>query len=118
MARYRRKYYLLFRENRELFQKNAELLSRCSELKERIEEAQVFKTSLADAEITTKLQATRTGYQSGEASAAAPERYNYINALSESGMEPEKIAELLSISIHEAQQLVSLSTLRNEFQLS
>lgn len=123
LGRYRRKYHLLIREHRALSQKNeflstqcSELSNQCSELNEKIEQTLTFKNNLADAEITTRLQATRTGYQAGEAAAAAPERYNYINALSQSGMEPEKIAELLSISVDEAQQLVCLSKLTNQFQ--
>ena len=118
LGRYRRKYKLADKENHKLFQKNKYLVRQCSELKEKIEEAEFFKNNLMDAEITTKLQKTRTMYQTGDASAAAPERYNYISALSQSGMEPEKIAELLSISIQEAEQLVCLAKLRTVNQSS
>ena len=41
----------------------------------------------------------------------APERYRYVHRLAESGMAAEEIAEVLSISGHEARQLVNLARL-------
>jgi len=109
LTRYRRKCSQLHEEQRVLIDEQEILTSECSVLREKLKEQLSFSTDLAQAELTTKLQSTRTGYHSNRASASPPERYRYINSLSKSGATAEKIASLFTISTHEAEQLVALS---------
>lgn len=81
------------------------------ELKSRLESTIEFQKSLKDAEITTKLQKTRLSAQTVATSIKTPERYRYVKSLADSGMAAEEIAGVLSISPHEAAQLVTLSRL-------
>lgn len=80
------------------------------ELKARTDTAATFKTSLNEAEITTRLQQPRLSAQHRD-SIKTPERYQFIQSLTERGMDGEEIASVLSISTHEADQLVKLSKL-------
>ncbi len=70
-----------------------------------------FQNSLHEAELTTKLQKPRLNGSSYDAGGSAPEKYRYIHSLTEKGMSSEEIASVLTISEHEADQLVSLSKL-------
>lgn len=70
-----------------------------------------FNQNLSDAGITTRLQSSRLSLQAGLNSHEAPERYHYVHRLAGNGMAAEEIASILSISKHEAKQLVTLSRL-------
>ncbi len=68
-----------------------------------------FQESLQQAEITTRLQKPRLSTQQVNSSTNPPERYKYIRSLAAGGMSSKEIASVLSISIHEADQLVALA---------
>jgi hypothetical protein len=70
-----------------------------------------FAADLDQAELTTRLQYPRLRDYGAIAERTAPERYRYAHRLSQSGMEAEQIASMLTISQHEAKQLVYLSRL-------
>jgi hypothetical protein len=70
-----------------------------------------FNDSLSQAEITTRLQKSRLSTQSHNRGLSPPERYRYVHSLATTGMSPQEIATVLSISIHESNQLVNLSKL-------
>ena len=70
-----------------------------------------FQNSLHEAELTTKLQKPRFNGNNYDAGGSVPEKYRYIHSLTEKGMSSEEIASVLTISKHEADQLVSLSKL-------
>ncbi len=80
------------------------------QLKSQKSSATVFQKSLNEAEITTRLQKPRLVIQNGDA-VKTPDRYKYVQSLTEKGMSGEEIASILSISTHEADQLVKLSKL-------
>jgi hypothetical protein len=79
-------------------------------LQERDKKFTEFQDSLNLAEITTRLQKSRLSAQDCNRM-SPPERYRYVHSLAESGMSSQEIATVLSISIHEAEQLVNLSRL-------
>jgi DNA-binding NarL/FixJ family response regulator len=81
------------------------------DLQERYRSSLEFQQNLSEAAITTRLQAPRLAAQSRPDAMAAPERYRYVHRLAENGMAAEEIAEVLSISGHEARQLVNLARL-------
>lgn len=70
-----------------------------------------FQETLNLAEITTKLQEPRLSAQNFNRTMSPPERYRYVHSLASGGMSPQEIASVLSISIHEADQLVNLARL-------
>ncbi|BDD87352.1 hypothetical protein [Desulfofustis limnaeus] len=76
----------------------------------RAEQDAAFAADLSRAELATRFQHPRLQQQDG-GEAAVPERYRYVQRLSDSGMSAEQVAELLAISPHEAQQLVRLARL-------
>jgi DNA-binding NarL/FixJ family response regulator len=80
-------------------------------LEERERQHNAFQESLNQAEITTKLQRSRLSSQEYNSQMSPPERYRYVHSLAASGMSSEEIASILSISIHEADQLVNLARL-------
>lgn len=79
------------------------------ELQARQAEIKVFQNNLQEAELTTKLQKPRLDAQHSTAGSASPGKYSNIQALADQGMSVEEIAAILSVSTHEAQQLVNLS---------
>ncbi len=80
-------------------------------LEERERQHNAFQESLNQAEITTKLQRSRLSSQEYNSHMSPPERYKYVHSLAAGGMSSEEIASILSISIHEADQLVNLAKL-------
>ena len=70
-----------------------------------------FNDSLSQAEITTRLQTSRLSTQSHNRSLSPPERYRYVHSLATNGMSSQEIADVLSLSIHESDQLVKLCRL-------
>lgn len=86
-----------------------------AELQQQHDEVKEFQKSINEAEITTRFQKPRLMAKQTEPqptqSSNAPEKYSYIRNLTEKGMSVKEIASLLSISTHEAQQLVALTRL-------
>jgi hypothetical protein len=70
-----------------------------------------FNNSLNQAEITTRLQKSRLSAQNYTRNMSPPERYRYVHSLAGNGMSSQEIASILSISVQEADQLVTLSRL-------
>lgn len=68
----------------------------------------IFDDNLRAAELTTRLQQPRLAIQQGGYSTATPERYHYIRSMVEKGMSTREIAAMLSMSLHETTQLVTL----------
>ena len=81
--------------------------------KEQLEELSNFQKNMTEAKLTTRLQAPRVKNQEKKSS-HIPEKYQYIESLNKKGMPPEEIASLLSISLTEAQQLVTLTKIANK----
>ncbi len=75
-----------------------------------LQEMSDFQQSMAKAQLTTRLQTARLSQQQKEG-AAPPEKYQYILSLTEQRMGADEISSVLSISRHEARQLVSLALL-------
>lgn len=75
-----------------------------------VEQDLSFSADLSRAELATRFQYPRLQQQGGD-EASVPERYRYVQRLSDSGMSAEQVAELLGISPHEARQLVRLARL-------
>lgn len=69
----------------------------------------IFDDNLRAAELTTRLQQPRLTMQQSGYVPAAPERYRYIQPMAEKGMSAHEIASMLSMSLHEATQLVTLA---------
>ena len=70
-----------------------------------------FQNSLSEAELTTRLQQSRLASQISPTKGSTPERYRFVHSLLGQGMSSEEIAGILSVSTHEAQQLVTLAKL-------
>ena len=70
-----------------------------------------FQNSLNVAELTTKFQKPRLEVQKNDGDNVASGKYSNIQSLTEKGMSIDQIASTLSISTHEAQQLVNLAKL-------
>lgn len=79
-------------------------------LQEKHENTVEFQTNLDKAERATKLHSSRQiEITPPERPRNSPERYRYIHSLAEKGLSVEEIASILTISTHEARQLVVLS---------
>jgi ATP/maltotriose-dependent transcriptional regulator MalT len=87
----------------------ADMQEQLEALQKKNKQYKEFQDSLDQAEITTRLQKSRLSMQ--EQDMPAPERYRYVHSLAASGMSSQEIASVLSISIHEAEQLVNLARL-------
>jgi DNA-binding NarL/FixJ family response regulator len=98
---------LLTEANRTL----AEMHEKLSVLQEKDQKSSDFNRSLNQAEISVRLQKSRLSAQNYNRSMSPPERYSYVHSLAAKGMSSQEIALVLSISIHEADQLVNLSRL-------
>lgn len=89
--------------------KEAELLdlqTEFDELEKKVTLLSDFDTTMSETGVTTKLQTTRNV---NHQNSTTPEKYQYIISLTQKGMKAEEIASILSISEHEARQLVSLA---------
>jgi hypothetical protein len=82
-----------------------------TELRLKLDSTLEFQKSLNEAELTTRLQQPRLASQLANNHVKTPERYHYIQSLLDNGMAAGEIADVLSISHHEATQLVNLSRL-------
>jgi hypothetical protein len=92
----------------------AEVQKKLTILQEKDLQSNDFNRSLNQAEITTRLQKSRLSAQNYNRSLSPPERYRYVHSLAANGMSSHEIASVLSISIHEADQLVNLSRLAHQ----
>lgn len=77
-------------------------------LREKQEKLREFQNTLTDAELSTRIYKSRTAPASNRPR-TTPERYSYIHTLADKGMSSEEIASVLTISTHEARQLVNLA---------
>jgi hypothetical protein len=89
----------------------AEMHEKLSGLQEKDKKSSDFSRSLNQAEISIRIQESRLSAQNYNRSMSPPERYRYVHSLAAKGMSSQEIALVLSISIHEADQLVNLSRL-------
>jgi len=89
----------------------AEVQKKLIVLQEKDLKSNDFTRSLNQAEITTRLQKSRLSAHNYNRNMSPPERYRYVHSLAANGMSSNEIASVLSISIHEADQLVKLSRL-------
>jgi hypothetical protein len=68
-------------------------------------------STVSQAELAARLQKSQLSAPNMHRSMTSPERYRYVHSLAANGMSSQEIASILSISIHEADQLVNLSKL-------
>ncbi len=80
-------------------------------LHEKQDKSEQFKNNLTAAQLTTQLQKPRLSAQTLRSASSIPEKYNFVHSLIQKNMGSEEIASILSISSHEAEQLVTLSKL-------
>jgi hypothetical protein len=89
-----------------------------NELQEKHDKMYEFQNSLQVAELTTKLQKPRLNAQNHVLNMSVknspPGKYSNIQSMIQQGMSIEKIAAVLAISTHEAQQLVNLSKIARQ----
>ncbi|KJR96319.1 MAG: hypothetical protein VR65_28600 [Desulfobulbaceae bacterium BRH_c16a] len=78
-------------------------------LREKQLKADEFQSSLTDAALSTRIQKSRATFQSGDRNRTTPEKYCYIHSLAKKGLSSDEIAAVLTISTHEARQLVTLA---------
>lgn len=102
----RKKERLLEQKKREL----THLEQQFSMLLERHRQLKEFRNNMDEAALTTRLQAGRLPHSSA-ASHHTSERYRFILALAEKGMESAEIASSLSVSHQEVEQVIALSSL-------
>ena len=88
-----------------------EVREELKELHQRHDKTKQFKNNLTTAELTTQLQQTRLSAQTLSSTSSIPEKYSFVHSLIEKNMNSEEIGSILSISSHEAEQLVTLSKL-------
>lgn len=109
---YRRKYFQLVREQIKLDEKSKSLEIRYASLKTSIKQNQTFSEKLKEiSPHTSKLQLSRSSYQSQAARSSIPERYGWVAALAETGAEIQEVAQSMRVSNHEAEQLMKLARL-------
>ncbi|MDJ0622683.1 MAG: hypothetical protein QNJ17_06940 [Desulfocapsaceae bacterium] len=80
-------------------------------LKETEKKFHDFTTDLQQAEIATKMQQSRKMYHQPADELHPPEKYQYVHSLAQKGINASDIATILTISPHEADQLVNLANL-------
>ena len=114
------KWILVKKENKLLSEQLTETTIRLETNKTKLRDLQNkhndikdFQKSIEHAELTTKLQTPRLQAAHGTSTthpiSNAPEKYSYVRSLTEKGMTAEEIGTVLSISPHEASQLVALT---------
>lgn len=77
-----------------------------NELESKVTTLPDFNKEMSETAVTTKLQSKRN---QDHQNSNTPEKYQYIISLTKKGMKADEIASILSISEHEARQLVSLA---------
>jgi DNA-directed RNA polymerase specialized sigma24 family protein len=92
------------RQQRQFVELNQELdavLQRLSSLEAKKDDKD-FTAALDQAQIKARMEREAGSWK-------APEKYRYVASLANHGMSPDEIADVLKISIREAEQLVKLS---------
>jgi len=87
------------------------LLDKYETIEAKQEETQAFQESLKEAHLTTTLQASKLSRKKGHGPKDSQDKYQYIRSLCESGMAVPEIADILSLSVAETEQLINLSKL-------
>lgn len=110
------KKYLELRHRHDDLRKNFyDLEATCDQLNEKIALSLSFSESLKQAEVTTTLQTPRTQRHSfSQPPENKKQKYQHLQSLSASGMAASEIAAILSISNHEAEQMLSLAKIANK----
>lgn len=70
-----------------------------------------FSKDLNQAELSTRIQRSRSAGAAWRSTGTPPERYQYIHSLNRKGIPSAEIASILAISPQEADQLVKLANL-------
>ncbi len=115
-------YYSLNKKHKELNLKYEELRKafytlegKYTELNDKIAMSATFSESLKQAAVTTSLQTPRMRHQAPVKPAdSKTQKYQHLQSLSASGMAAAEIASILSISNHEAEQMLSLAKIANK----
>lgn len=76
-------------------------------LREKQQQLNEFQNNLSDAELSTRIHKSRGA--GTDRLRTTPERYSYIHSLAGKGLSSDEIASVLTISTHEARQLVTLA---------
>ena len=76
-------------------------------LREKQQQLNEFQNNLSDAELSTRVHKSRGA--GTDRPRTTPERYSYIHSLASKGLSSDEIASVLTISTHEARQLVKLA---------
>jgi len=85
------------------------------QLREKQTESVSLTESLKHAEVTTSLQTPRIHQNTfSKPTDNKKQKYQHLQSLSASGMAAEEIASILSISNHEAEQMLSLARIANK----
>ncbi len=91
------------------------LEGRYEQLNEKIIQSATFSESLKQAEVTTSLQTPRIQHHSSSRQTEdKKQKYKHLQSLSATGMAASEIASILSISSHEAEQMLSLAKIANK----
>ncbi len=108
-----RKFRLLRQDHEQIRKEYFILQDDYQELKKNLHKQQNFSDNLKEAEIATSLHSSRLSslQQSQVRENDNPARYRHIHTLNNSGIKSDDVAEILSISSHEAAQLLKLSRL-------
>ena len=86
----------------------SEKIEKLEEIEKRFHD---FNSDLQQAEIATRVQRSRHTFHQPAEEAEPPEKYRYIQSLARKGIGAADIATILTISTHEADQLVKLANL-------
>jgi len=89
-----------------------EVKEELKELHNKHNKTKLFKNKLTEAELTTHLQHSRLSAQTSVPNSSIPEKYSFVHTLIKKNMGSDEIASILAISTGEAEQLVTLSNLR------
>lgn len=107
----KRRFWKIQKSLHDLQESHEQLVMALESEKREEQTSEHFNIRLARAELTTNLQGPRLFCRHLSGKPEAPERYDYIQTMSEKGMPPQEIASLLSMSPYETDQLVRLSKL-------
>ncbi len=112
------RFLALKKQKEQISQQLSESLNSVEKIREELEDLnrehhkiKKFQNSLAEAELTTQLQKPRLAAQASPTNSSAPEKYRFVHSLTEQGMGVQEVASVLSVSSHEAEQLVTLAKL-------
>ena len=107
----KRKKDSLLRQLTEKISSFEQIKDQLKNLQEQHDRAKTFQNNLAAAELTAQFQKPRLSAPSSPVKNLTPEKYRLIHTLTQKNMSIDEIGSFLTISSHEAQQLVTLSKL-------